>query len=83
MIEACQWYKSSPTGPAEHDEGGSLGGVSRCTGGGKTEKKKTLASLEKSLNGKCCKHRKGCFLVLDSVICILHQAAKPKTKNGR
>ena len=24
MIDACQWYKSSPTGPAEHDDGGSL-----------------------------------------------------------
>lgn len=24
MMDACQWYKSSPTGPAEHDDGGSL-----------------------------------------------------------
>ena len=24
MIDACQWYKSSPTGPAEHEDGGSL-----------------------------------------------------------
>lgn len=24
MMEACQWNKSSPTGPAEHCEGGSL-----------------------------------------------------------
>lgn len=24
MIDACQWYKSSPTGPAEHEVGGSL-----------------------------------------------------------
>lgn len=24
MIDACQWNKSSPTGPAEHCEGGSL-----------------------------------------------------------
>lgn len=23
MIVACQWNRSSPTGPAEHDEGGS------------------------------------------------------------
>ena len=24
MIEACQWNRSSPTGPALQDEGGSL-----------------------------------------------------------
>lgn len=24
MMDACQWYKSSPTGPAEQDDGGSL-----------------------------------------------------------
>lgn len=24
MIDACQWNKSSPTGPAEQEDGGSL-----------------------------------------------------------
>lgn len=32
MIDACQWYKSSPTGPAEHEEGGSLSLVSTDLG---------------------------------------------------
>lgn len=81
MIEACQWYKSSPTGPAEHDEGGSLGGVSRCTGGRKNGKKKNLGLAREEPERKMLQAQKR--LLFGAGFRHLHSASGGKTKNEK